>query len=119
MDTSQVANGIIRATAEWPSSAAIRGLVDEYLSQGSQEKRIVILFDILDCLRQDMDAAGGECAELMVLMARISASRSKFLGAPRRRDCAHVKRARNDAEALGAERGALDIPPSRRAHLVP
>ena len=116
MNTSEVANGIVRATAEWPSSTAIRGLVDEYLLQGSQEKRVVILLDILDCLRQDMDAASGECAELRVLMARMSGSRSKFLGAPRHGGCTHVKHVRGGGRASGAERETLDLAPGRQTN---
>lgn len=57
---SKVAEGIIRATAEWPSSTAIRGLVGEYLSENSEERRVAILLDVLDCLRQDLDAADAE-----------------------------------------------------------
>jgi hypothetical protein len=87
---SEVAEGIIRATGGWPSSVVIRGLVSEYRSQSSEEKRVVILLDILDCLRQDLDAASPEPTELKALMARMSGSRSKFLGVPRRRGCAHV-----------------------------
>lgn len=99
-----MAKGIVNATAAWPSSAAISGLVDEYLEEDSQERRVVILLDILDCLRQDMDAAGGEPNELKALMARMSGSRSKFLGEPRSRGCAHVRGARKIAENLRAER---------------
>jgi hypothetical protein len=115
LNRNEVAEGIIRATAEWPSSAAIRGLVGEYLSQSSQEKRVVILLDVLDCLRQDIDAASAESTELREIMARMSSSRSKFLGVPRRRGCAHVKRSRNRGEVLGAEREAVDLAASRQA----
>lgn len=115
VDTSEVAEGIIRATAEWPSSGAIRGLIDEYLAQSSQEKRVVILLDVLDCLRQDMDAASGESTGLKVLMARMSGSRWKYLGVPRRRGCTHVKRARNGRDATRVQRDALDLTPSRQA----
>jgi hypothetical protein len=89
-DRSEVADGIIRATAGWPSSAVIRGLVSEYQSQSSEEKRVVILLDVLDCLSQDLDAASPEPTELKALMARMSGSRSRFLGVPRRGGCAHV-----------------------------
>ena len=115
VDTSEIADGIIGATAGWPSSVAIRGLVEEYLLQDSQEKRIVILLDILDCLRQDMDAASKESTELNALMARMSSSRAKFLGVPRRRGCAHVKGAGKNWGASGAEGNAADLVPGRQA----
>ena len=115
VNTREIANGIIGATVGWPSSVAIRGLVEEYLLQDSQEKRVVILLDILDCLRQDMDAASRGSTELEVLMAKMSSSRAKFIGVPRRRGCAHVKGAGKNREALGAERNTRDLIASRRS----
>jgi hypothetical protein len=112
--TREVAEEIVRATAEWPSSGAIRGLIDEYLSQGSQERRVVILLDVLDCLRQDMEAERGQSTELKALMARMSGSRWRFLGTQRPKGCTHLKRARKGAGAVGAEREVIDLLPSRQ-----
>lgn len=108
VETSKVAEAIIESTAEWPSSAAIRELVREYQSQGSQERRVVILLDILDCLRQDMDAASGESTKLKILIAKMSASRWRYLGTPKQRGCAHLEGTKNAGGSSG-KRAAADL----------
>ncbi len=113
VNTSEMAGGIIAATADWPSSAAIRGLIQEYLSQSSQKRRVVILLDVLDCLRQDMEAASGEPTELMMLMARMSDSRWRYLGESRRRSCSHTMLASDGGEASEAPRSVLDLEPGQ------
>lgn len=50
----EVAEEIREATSRLPSAAAIEGLLVEYVSQQSQQRRIVILADIYSCLVQDL-----------------------------------------------------------------
>lgn len=49
-----VADEIVEATARLPSARVIRDLMTEYVSQASQDKRIVILADVYSCLVQDL-----------------------------------------------------------------
>ncbi len=50
----KTAEEVVSATAGLPSARAIRELMAEYLSQRSQERRIVILMDVYTCLMQDL-----------------------------------------------------------------
>ena len=48
-----IADEIVSATAWMPSASVIRALMDEYVSQKSQRRRMVILADVYSCLVQD------------------------------------------------------------------
>ncbi len=50
----ETAQRIVEATASMPSARAIRELMVEYVSQRSQERRLIILLDVYSCLMQDL-----------------------------------------------------------------
>ncbi|MDG6914377.1 MAG: hypothetical protein JRN23_00305 [Nitrososphaerota archaeon] len=59
MDSSKIkaiADEIVMATAGLPSAGAVRELLAEYVSQPSQERRIVILADVYSCVLQDLES---------------------------------------------------------------
>lgn len=51
------ADEILNATAGLPSAKAIKELLAEYVSQDSQNRRIVILADIYCCVAQDFESS--------------------------------------------------------------
>lgn len=60
MEASKIratADEILQATAGLPSEKAIRELLAEYVSQDSQDRRIVILADIYCCVAQDFEVS--------------------------------------------------------------
>lgn len=67
------ADAIVRATAGLPSAKAINGLMTEYVSEESRERRLVILRDVYSCLAQDMgvpnDTPAGETNEVPGVLA--------------------------------------------------
>jgi hypothetical protein len=51
----RTADEMVRATARLPSARTIKELMMEYVSQESQERRMVVLFDFYSCLMQHLD----------------------------------------------------------------